>query len=290
MKTGILAAAMAAIFICACAKKEAAPGDQPRATVVMRDGTRVSGTVTDSSPSEITLAGDDNAKHTIPMSQVKRVDYDAPPAPGPASGSTASANPAPADSDAVHDDHYHPPQSTIKTTTYELAPGTQISVRNEETIDSSKAAQGQTYAAEVTRDVLDASGAVVIPRGSNAVIVIRSASGGGKIRGASNLVLDLQSVSVEGQMYQLSTADLAQKGKEGIGKNRRTAEYTGGVAAVGAIIGAIAGGGKGAAIGAASGAAVGGGAQVLTKGSIKVPAETVLTFQLDRALSVVAAQ
>jgi len=69
-----------------------------------------------------------------------------------------------------------------------------------------------------------------------------------------------------------------------------TAEYTGGGAAIGAIIGAIAGHGKGAAIGAGSGAAAGALTQIVTKGgSIKVPAETVLTFKLDKPLRVVAA-
>jgi hypothetical protein len=168
--------------------------------------------------------------------------------------------------------------------------GTEVSVRTEETIDSGKAAEGQTYAAEVTRDVVDAAGDVVIPRGSNAQVVIRSASKGGRIRGSADLVLDLKSVSVEGQEYALHTADLAQRGKDGVGANRRTAEYTGGGAAIGAIIGAIAGGAKGAAIGAGSGAGAGALTQILTKGgAIRVPAETVLTFKLDRALHVTTA-
>jgi len=54
---------------------------------------------------------------------------------------------------------------------------------------------------------------------------------------------------------------------------------------IGTLIGAIAGGGKGAAIGAVAGAATGGTAQVLTRGKqVKVPAETVLRFQLDQPL------
>jgi hypothetical protein len=76
-----------------------------------------------------------------------------------------------------------------------------------------------------------------------------------------------------------------------VGANKRTAEYTGGGGAIGAIIGAIAGGGKGAALGAASGAGAGAITQIVTKGgSIKVPAESVLTFKLDRPLRVMAAQ
>ena len=104
-------------------------------------------------------------------------------------------------------------------------------------------------------------------------------------------MLDLVSVSVEGKQYELDTVDLAQKGRDGVGVNKRTGEFAGGGAAVGAIIGAIAGGGKGAAIGAGSGAGAGALTQILTKGgSIKVPVETVLTFKLERPLRVVASQ
>ncbi len=175
----------------------------------------------------------------------------------------------------------------MSTQTYQLPVGAEIPVRAEETIDSSRASEGQTYAAEVAGNVLDAAGAVVIPEGSNAKIVIKSASKGGRIRGASDLVLDLRAVSVEGQEYLIGTSDLESKGRDGVGANKRTAIFTGGGAAIGAIVGAIAGGGKGAAIGAASGAGAGAVTQIATKGkSIKVPAETILTFKLDRALRV----
>jgi len=231
------------------------------------------------------------------MAQVRSIDYDdappvaadsAAPAPGNPSPAAGSA-PVPA-SEPPHRPHHHPTESAITTTTYELPAGTQVSVRVEETIDSGKAVEGQTFPAEVTRDVLDGAGRVVIPHDSNAQIVIRSVSKGGKIRGAADLVLDLASVSVDGRQYQVSTADLAQRGKSGIGANKRTAEFTGGAAAVGAIIGAIAGGGKGAAIGAGSGGGAGAVTQILTKGTIKVPVESVLTFQLDQPLRVQAAQ
>jgi hypothetical protein len=73
--------------------------------------------------------------------------------------------------------------------------------------------------------------------------------------------------------------------KEGVGKNKRTAKYVGGGAVIGSMIGAIAGGGKGAAIGAIAGGAAGAGAQTITRGrDIHVPAESLLTFRLDRPL------
>ncbi len=263
-------------------------GGGQRATVELRDGSSVTGTVLSSSASEIQLAGDDKSTRTIPMGQVRSIEY-ADPAEPPASPAapapTPGAPPAPSPS-LRHREHYHPPETAVTTKTYELPAGAEISVRNEETIDSGKVSEGQTFPAEVTGNVLDSAGNVVIPAGANAQIVIRSATKGGKIRGASDLVLDLDSVSIDGRQYRLSTTDLTQKGRSGVGVNRRTGEFTGGGAAIGAIIGAIAGGGRGAAIGAGSGAGAGALTQILTKGTIKVPVETVLTFRLDQPLTV----
>ncbi len=308
IKQIVVAAALSGLFLPSCAKKDS---EAARATVIMRDGTQVAGAVVASSPAEMKIAGDDGVTRTIPMSQVKSVDYgDAPVAPASAQTATparrdaasprttgrraereAPALPSQSEPDRVHEFHQHPPESAITTRTYELPVGTEVSVRSEETIDSGKAVEGQTFAAEVATDVRDAAGSTVIPRGANAQIVIRSASKGGRFRGASDLVLDLKLVAIEGRQYQLDTSDVEQRGKSGIGANKRTAVYTGGGAALGAIIGAIAGGGKGAAIGAGAGAGAGAITQILTKGqSIRVPAETVLTFKLDKPLRVVAAQ
>ena len=290
-----LPALLLAGLLTSCANQATAPGDGPHATVLMRDGTQFAGIVTASTPSGITLMGDDKVSHTISMAQVKSVSYDQPQPSQSEAGQSGAGQSGSADSgamqpDAVHDDHYHPPVSAIQSRTYTLPAGALIPVRSEETIDAAVATGGQTYAAEVTRDIKDADGAVVIPRGSNAQIIIRSAARGGRIKGASDLVLDLDSVSVEGRLYTLDTQDMIRKGRDGVGKNRRTATFTGGGAAVGAIIGAIAGGGRGAAIGAASGAGAGAGAQIVTKGAaIRIPAETILTFRLDAPLQVDAA-
>ena len=160
--------------------------------------------------------------------------------------------------------------------------GTQLPVRTNEKIDSATATEGQSFSAEMTDDVRDSSGNIAIPKGSDVALVIRSTEG-------SDLVLDVDSVTVNGQRYAVSTADLQKKGGAGIGANKRTATMMGGGAIAGAIIGAIAGGGKGAAIGAAVGAAGGAGVQVLTRGKqVSVPAETVLTFRLDSDLQLYA--
>lgn len=273
-----------------CANKTETAEGHPHGTVLMRDGTSISGTIVESTAKEIKVSGDDGATHIIPLEQVRSLEYDQAPVAAPAE-TAASTQPAPAPNAPppaeTHENHYHPVPAAIETKTYTLGAGAQIPVRAEETIDSGVAVEGQSYAAEITADVRDADGAVVIPRGSNAKIVILSASKGGRFRGQADLVLNLQSVSVGGRRYELDTSDVTKKGRDGVGVNKRTAVFTGTGAAIGAVIGAIAGGGKGAAIGAASGAGAGAVTQIVTKGgSIKVPAETILTFKLDQALKV----
>jgi outer membrane lipoprotein SlyB len=166
--------------------------------------------------------------------------------------------------------------------------GTAISVRTNEAVDSRNASEGQTFSAAVVDDVKGSSGEILIPKNSNAQLVIRKVATGGTT-GSPELTLDLNSVTVNGRNYIVSTADVNKQGNSGIGKNKRTAEMVGGGAVLGTLLGAIAGGGKGAVIGAVAGAAAGGTAQVLTKGKeVKVPAETVLKFQLDQPVTLTA--
>jgi len=283
-------------FVTSCAKQDSAPAtsaaDLPRATVVLRDGTRVAGLIAASSARDITVNSDGGGSRTILMRDVRRVDYGDSSAPiNSGQINNAPGSPEPPVPMDMHEDHYHPPMDSVRSATRMLPVGTQIPVRNEETIDSGRAVEGQLYAAEMARDVKDAEGAVVIPRGANVQIVIKSSTRGGHFRGTSDLVLDLQSVSIDGQQYRLDTSNLEDRGRTGLGGNKRTGEFVGGGAAIGAIIGAIAGGGKGAAIGGGSGAGAGALTEVLTKGkSIRVPAESILTFRLDGPLRVVEAQ
>jgi len=273
---------IALVLLASCSKS----GGGQHATVQLRDGTSVSGKIVSSSASEVQIAGDDNVTRTLPMTQVRSIVYD----DGSAAATGSSPAAQPVELEARHAEHYHPRESAVTSRRYEVPAGTEVSVRIEDTIDSGRTVEGQSFPAEVTRDVRDEAGDVVIPRGSNAQIVIVSASKGGHFHGASDLVLDLASVSVDGRLYRVHTVPLEERGKSGVGLNKRTAEYSGGAAAVGAIIGAIAGGGKGAAIGAGSGAGAGAVAEILTKGTIKVPVESILTFSLDQPLRVTAAR
>jgi hypothetical protein len=284
----IASAIVLALLVSACSSSEAGP----HATVQLKDGTSVSGSVASSTASEIRITGDDNVTHAIPMSQVRSVDYgDAAAAseatPGGASGAAPKMSSAARPSAPRKPALPRPTADDITSETRVLPSGTEVSVQTDETIDGSTAADGQTFAADVTEAVRDEKGGVVIPAGAKAQVVIKSLTQGGKIKGQADLVRDLASVSIDGRQYALSTADLEEKGRAGLGKNKRTAEFVGGGAAVGGIVGALLGGGKGAAIGAGIGAGGGTAAQALTKGNIRVEAETILTFKLDAPLKVV---
>jgi hypothetical protein len=284
------------LLLGACSQKDSSQASPdstaPHATITLRDGTKLTGTVTSSTPTEVSLNMDSGGTRTVLTKDVKSMDYGDASTAATSAAANAPAAPAPAApaaaADAPRPERVHPEASAIQTKTFVIPAGTEVSVRNDETIDSGNASEGQTYAAEVTADVRDANGAVVIPRGANAQLLIKSASGGGRIRGASDLVVDLRSISVGGKQYLVDASDIEQKGKSGIGVNKRTGEFVGGGAALGAVIGAIAGQGKGAAIGGISGAGAGALGQILTKGSsVKIPAETLMTFKLDSPVKIV---
>src|SRR5437870_4294337 len=116
-----LAVFAAVVFFSSCARPEpAAPtvatADLPHATVVMRDGTRAAGMVAASSPAEITLNLDVGGARTIPMNQVRRVDYGESAAvqpPRPDAPPALVKRPA-FEPDPVHEEHYHPQRAAIQ--------------------------------------------------------------------------------------------------------------------------------------------------------------------------------
>ena len=166
------------LLLAACTQKESsqassADSTSPRATILMRDGTTVTGAVTSSTPSQITLNMDGGGTRTILTKDVTSVQYGEAPVSN--QSATAPTNAARNSTKPIEEarnqpepapqpqPRYHPDTSAIQTKTFEIASGTEISVRNDEALDSAKAVEGQTYAAEVTTDVRDANGAVVIP-------------------------------------------------------------------------------------------------------------------------------
>lgn len=278
-----------------CNKTAAPVANGPAATVTLKDGSTFSGSVTKSDTSTITLQSANGESRTYPMTQIATVQYGDQPASSPAPMASQVPQPNPVQAPPVQSSKAPPP--TYQREAAAPAPrapefrtipaGTTLRVRNNETISSDTASPGQTYSGVVAEDVPDTAGNVAIPRGSNATLVVREASGQGKVQGRSELILDVGSVSVGGRSYRLDTADLVQQGREGVGANKRTGIFTGGGAALGGIVGALAGGGKGAAIGALSGAGAGAATQAITRGkALRVPSETILSFKLDAPVNI----
>jgi hypothetical protein len=259
----------------------------PQATVTLKDGSTFSGAVTKSSTSEITVQASGGETRTYPMTQVASVQYatdqtTAAPADPASTAAPAAAPPLPAaiSTPAPPATPQPPPQPVVEFRT--IPAGSTLQVRNNDPIDSQTAQAGQSYSGVVEADVPDARGRVAIPRGSNATLVVAEASGQGKMQGRSDLAVDVASVQVGGRRYRLETNGFVERGKEGVGVNKRTGGFAGGGAALGGIIGALAGGGKGAAIGALSGAGAGTATQALTRGkAVRIPSETLLSFKLE---------
>jgi hypothetical protein len=253
------------------------------AQLTMRDGTVIYGQFISGTSQNIVFQDDNGVRRRFDLNQIQGIRFD-----------NVSTTAGRYDTNNGRDNYYDQRTAPVpnNNTAYRngngndwatLPAGTSLSVRTDEDINSQNATEGRTFNASIMQDIVDSTGNIVIPRGSPATLVVRRITEGGTLSNG-NFVLDLDSVRVNGHRYRVDTQDI-QQGDQGIGKNKRTAEYVGGGAVLGTLLGAIAGGGKGAAIGAIAGAAAGGGAQVLTKGhEIRVPAETVLNFRLDAPL------
>lgn len=174
--------------------------------------------------------------------------------------------------------------------------GTQITVRSDQAINvkgnstsntsssnpNTNSSGEQIFPGTVANDVMDTQGRVAIPAGSPVQLAVVST-------GSNEMTLDLRSITVNGQTfntYSDSTSAAGSNKRGGLGANKRTGEYVGGGALAGTLLGALAGGAKGAAIGAVAGGAAGAGAQVITRGKdLSVPAETKLTFRINRDIN-----
>ena len=174
-----------------------------------------------------------------------------------------------------------PPPPPPAAANFELAAGTNLTVRMIDAVDSETNRVGQTFRGSLDQPVMQ-DGNTLIPRGVDVTLKLVDAKQSGKLTGKTELTLSLQSIQVNGRMVDVNTQSVSQ---ESSSRGARTAKVAGGTAALGAIIGGIAGGGKGAAIGAGAGAAAGAGAEVVTAGQrVRIPSETRLTFVLDNAV------
>jgi len=170
-------------------------------TLVLRDGTRIEGTVVAFAARTLTFRHADGVVRRYQTSEVAAVEF----------VSAERTNPRAADSRNL-----------------EAPAGTEIVVRTVETIDSRTVGSDQLFSAIVEEAVISDAGAVLIPARSSAQLVIRQISQGSG-GGSAEMALDIHSIAVAGRRYLISTKDLVVDGDR---------DRTGGGGALGAIIGA----------------------------------------------------
>ena len=165
--------------------------------------------------------------------------------------------------------------------------GTRILIRTIDSIDSSQQKAGYRFNATLETS-LQADNMTVAPRGTRVYGVLSSASSAGRMKGSSELGLELTDIVINGTSYPLLTSSYDIEGK---GEGGNTAKKVIGGAGLGALIGGIAGGGKGAGIGALIGGGAGTAVASSKKGQqLSIPSESLLEFRLAQPVDLPAAR
>jgi len=286
-------------------------------TLVLTDGTRVSGYFEGGTARVVKFRGADGAIKDYDILKVQQVLFESTPVPAsaPAAASVpaptaaaSAASPAlssPSDSSAPASPPassasessspqlrpaserapVNPPSAIAANTGYTVPTGSKVLIQLLDPISSETSKAGTVFVAILDEPII-VNGIEVASRGADIRGRITTANDAGRVAGAAELGLELTQIYVNGIPYGLSTSEYSEAGESRTGQ---TVKRAGLGAGVGAIIGAIAGGGKGAAIGAGVGAGAGTASQVLTKGEkLNIPAETKLEFTLRSPLVIAA--
>lgn len=161
--------------------------------------------------------------------------------------------------------------------------GTRVRVRLAQTLSTKESQTGDPFYGTLVSPV-QVNGQTVIPAGAQARGVVTEAKSLGRFKGQAVLAIRLDGIRSGGQTYMVrtSTVDRVEQGK-----GKRSAILTGGGAGLGAIIGGLAGGGKGALIGGLLGGGGGAAGSAFTGNKdLVLPAESIVTFRLERSLTV----
>jgi hypothetical protein len=152
-----------------------------------------------------------------------------------------------------------------------------VVVRINETLDSKTAEVGTRFTGVLERPV-GSEGAVVFERGTPVAGEVVASKGKGRFKGAGDLGIVVTEIGQ--QHVETSEYEKVEKGQ-----GKRTGAFIGGGGGLGAVIGGIAGGGKGALIGGLAGAGAGTAGAATGRRDVMLPAETVITFRLEQAVS-----
>ena len=163
-----------------------------------------------------------------------------------------------------------------------LPRGTRLEVRLNRTIDVKHTESGDRFNGSLAQAVV-VGNTIAVPQGSGATGEVLLAHRRGRFKGQSTLALTLTRLDVNGTGYRIDTGTLARSKK---GKGKRTAAFIGGGAGMGMLIGGIATGGVGLLVGGLAGGGAGAlGAAFTGNRDLSIPAETVVTFRLQDALT-----
>jgi len=154
--------------------------------------------------------------------------------------------------------------------------GTRITVRTDSQINSASAHVGQSFHANLVKDLV-VDGKTIAKAGALAKAKVTYAKSSGRLHEPGQLTVRLTSIQqANGKTLPVSTSGFRAKGKS---HTKSNVTKIGGGAAAGALIGGLAGGGKGALIGTAVGAGAGTGVAAATgKEEAVIHAETAITF------------
>lgn len=156
-----------------------------------------------------------------------------------------------------------------------IPPGTEVSVRTIDGIESRKAEAGQVYRCSLDEPIVVAD-KEISGRGADCVLRVVETVQAGKLSGSSELKLEVSQIRVGSELIDVAS-DPSQLESKNKGKSAGVRAGIGAIA--GAGLGRVLGGSKGARIGAGAGAGAGAATAALTKGpEIKVAPETVLRF------------
>jgi hypothetical protein len=201
-------------------------------------------------------------------------------APQAAPPSNAQPNPAPNSGPASAPAVAPAPQPA---TVIDLPKGTRLRIRLDEDLGSKISEPGQAFKATIADNIV-VDGQTIIPRGARAEGTVVDAKPLGRFKGGARLEVRLERIHTKWGSYPVSTSAIERAEQ---GKGQRSASFIGGGAGLGAIIGGIAGGGKGALIGGLAGGGAGTAGSALTGNKqIFLPAETLLTFRLERPVHI----
>jgi hypothetical protein len=226
-----------------------------------------------------TLAGCTNKTNAVPAAQTPGNPAGANPANAANSTSANSTNTA---ANSANGPNAAPAPAPAPQPALVLPRGTRLQVRLNQTIDVKHVESGDRFTGTLAQPVVEGN-TVAVPEGSPATGEILLAHKRGKFKGKSVLALTLTRLEVNGTNYRIDTSNLAETKK---GKGKRSAALIGGGAGMGMLIGGIATGGVGLLVGGLAGGGAGAlGAAFTGNRDLSIPAESVITFRLQNALT-----